>query len=123
MTKNNHQIRYWAGGTGMTKTSILSVLRMEGFDPHVWFGQDGDVYPLNTVPYQRIIWVAEGALTVQLPEQGQEFELQPGDRLDLPAGIPHVSMVSAEPLICVEARRYVSDRSSTADLSTKELLG
>ncbi len=121
MIEPDDQIRCWSGGDGLTKTAIQSTLQMQGFEPQIWLGRSGDVYPLGTVPYQRIIWVAEGTLTVNLPEQQQEFKLKRGDCLNLPANIPHLTVVGSEKLVCVEARRYQAAPSSKADVSTKEL--
>lgn len=121
MEKTNDSIRHWSGGAGLTRTSIQSVLHMQGFEPHVWLGRRGDIYPLNTVPYHRIIWVAEGTLQVHLPEWERQLHLKRGDRLDLPAGTPHKTVVCSDKLICVEARRYIPGYPSRADLSTKEL--
>ena len=122
MANNIDEIRCWSGGAGLTKMAIWSVLRMQGFDPHIWFGYNGDVSPVESVPYKRVIWVAQGTITVHLPEQNQEFNLQRGDRLDLPARIPHSTIVRSDEFVCVEARRHVpTARRKDKDLSTKEL--
>jgi hypothetical protein len=121
MSKTSEYAHYYSGGRGLTKTSISLVLEMQGFDPYAWFGRKEDVYPVRAVPYQRILWVVEGTIIIQLPAQDQEFTLNRGDRLDLSAGIPHQIIICSRRSICIEACGYEPIRREQVDLSTKEL--
>lgn len=78
-------------------------MQMEGLQPYIWTGLPGNVYTMRGSPYHRIMWVAEGSITVRLPDNGQLITLKKGDRLDLPPGLPHQAVVGVEGAICVEA--------------------
>ncbi len=97
-------IRYWSGGRGLTQIAIWTLLCMQGFWPRVWLGRRGEECPLCDLPRQRILWVAEGLLIVRLPDHDQTFVLRRGDRLEIPAHVPHEAIIESSRLVCVEAR-------------------
>jgi hypothetical protein len=97
--------RYWVGGAALTRVSISLLLSSEGLETHTWQGEVGEVYHLLSLPYQRILWVAQGSLIVNLPLTKQKFILHKGDRLDLLPNIEHLAIVGPVGVICVEARR------------------
>jgi hypothetical protein len=76
---------------------------MEGLRPSVWSGLPGNVYFMRNLPNHRILWIAEGSLTVQLADENRLITLGKGDRLDLPSGTSYQAVVGAEGLLCVEA--------------------
>lgn len=121
MSKASHHAQYYSGGAGLTQTAILSLLQMQGYDPYAWFGQKKDVYPVRAVPYQRILWVVEGTITIQLPEEGQEFNLSRGDRLDLAAGIPHTIVIRSQRSICIEAYGDQPVRRPQSELQNRHI--
>jgi quercetin dioxygenase-like cupin family protein len=96
-------IQKWAGGSGLNQFAIQHLLRMEGVQPMTWLGTPGNIYYLRTMPHHRIIWVAEGSMIVELPEEGRWIKLEKGDRLDLPPGAPHQIVVGKHGVVCLEA--------------------
>jgi len=44
-----------------------------------------------------------GSIVFGLADRAEAFELQPGDRLDLPAGTKHDALVGDEGVTCLEA--------------------
>lgn len=105
-SKTTSFVRHWVGGPALTKVSIRLLLDCEGLDSQVWQGGIGDVYHLQSLPYQRILWVAEGSLIINLPLTKQKFILKKGDRLDLLPNTEHQAIVGPVGVVCVEARRF-----------------
>jgi len=52
-----------------------------------------------------VLYCARGSIRFDVPASGESFELQPGDRLDIPPGTSHSALVGPEGATCVEAAR------------------
>ena len=79
----------WNRETPPSLEALRSALTGEGLTVSEWADPSGTVYPVHTHEYAEVRVVVRGRLRVGLPETGEEFILNPGDRLDLPAGVPH----------------------------------
>jgi quercetin dioxygenase-like cupin family protein len=84
---------------------LLARSQAEGLQPYEWRNAAGDKYSPHRHTYNKVIYVARGAITFGLPELGQAITLVAGDRLDLPAGILHDAVVGAEGVVCLEAHQ------------------
>lgn len=78
-------------------------MRVEGLDPYSWSNSPGDRYSAHRHSYDKVIYVVRGSIKFGLPELGESVELNPGDRLDLPAGVMHDAVVGPEGVRCLEA--------------------
>ncbi len=103
MSKITKHIRKWSGGTGLTDIAIRNLMRTEGLQPFAWSGTPGQMDHLHTASYRRVVWVADGSITFNLPHEGQQLTLRKGDRLDLPPGVAHRAVVGPAGLVCLEA--------------------
>jgi hypothetical protein len=83
-------------------------MQMEGLKPFTWTGLPNNIYYLQRLAYRRILWVVEGSMMVELPEESRYIKLDKGDRLELPAGAPHQIMVGSKGLVCMEAQRRLT---------------
>jgi quercetin dioxygenase-like cupin family protein len=49
------------------------------------------------------LYVVEGTVEISLPDSNQRMNLRAGDRVDIPAGVRHGTIVGANGAKCVEA--------------------
>ena len=71
--------------------TVRRALEREGMVTAWWSDVPGTRVPVHTHSFPETRWVIEGYLRVTAGSDA--VELGPGDRLDLPAGIPHASEV------------------------------
>jgi quercetin dioxygenase-like cupin family protein len=76
----------------------------EGLSPYSWSNGPFDVYAPHSHTYNKVIYVVQGSITFGLPELDRKLSLNPGDRLDLPAGTVHDATVGAGGVVCLEAQ-------------------
>jgi quercetin dioxygenase-like cupin family protein len=82
-------------------SSVSSRLRAEGLDATSWSNGPGDRYPIHEHGYDKVIVVESGSIRFGTP--GASFDLNEGDRLELPAGTRHDAVVGASGVACLEA--------------------
>lgn len=93
----------WTGHEIPTEAAIRHVLEAEGLRYEQWSSGPLDVYFAHSHPYNKAIYVVEGAITFVLTKDGSRFTMKVGDRLDLPAGTMHEAVVSTLGVKCFEA--------------------
>lgn len=79
----------WHKETAPSLEALRAALTGEGFHVYEWADPPGTVYAVHVHDYCEVRWVIRGKLRIGLPESGEEFTLEPGDRLDVPANVPH----------------------------------
>lgn len=75
----------------------------EGLTPETWSNQAGYAYAEHSHPYHKVLYCIAGEITFHT--NSGDVEMQPGDRLDLPAGTPHSATVGPQGVTCMEAPR------------------
>ncbi len=96
----------WNKATAPSIETLRQALVEEGFTILEWVDLSGTIYPVHTHAYPETRTVVRGYLRVGLPETDEEFVLGPGDRLDLPANIPHwADVTSSEPVVYLSAAK------------------
>ena len=95
----------WAGSTPPTESTLRKLYADEGMSPYQWSNGPHDVYSAHTHSYNKVIYVVRGSITFGLPELGQKYTLNAGDRLDLPAGTVHDAVVGAQGVVCLEGHK------------------
>ncbi len=95
----------WPGSESPTESLLLKLMMDEGLNPYSWSNGAHELYFAHSHGYNKVIYVVRGAITFGLPQSGQKFHLKAGDRLDLPAGIPHDAQVGASGVTCLEGRQ------------------
>jgi len=103
MNDNSIKVTKWSEDKKPEKAALLQKMSQEGLDPYSWSNGPGDVYGAHQHPYHKVIYVVSGSITFGLPEEGGSFDLQAGDRLDLPAGVIHDAVVGQNGVVCLEA--------------------
>jgi quercetin dioxygenase-like cupin family protein len=82
---------------------VRTRLRTEGLDAGPWSNGPGDRYAAHQHMYDKVIAVERGSIRFGLPERGDGIDLEPGDRLELPAGTVHDAVVGGAGVTCLEA--------------------
>jgi quercetin dioxygenase-like cupin family protein len=52
-----------------------------------------------------VLYCTRGSIRFDLPESGESFDLNAGDRLDIPPGTTHSAIVGPDGVTCLEAAR------------------
>lgn len=78
-------------------------LRAEGLEPRSWANGSFDRYAAHDHDYDKVLVCASGSIRFGLPGAGRSVDLEPGDRLDLPAGTRHDAVVGEHGVVCLEA--------------------
>jgi len=81
-------------------------MQAENLSPYMWANDSGYRYPVHSHDYHKVIYCLEGGIWFTLPDEGDRaIELEPGDRLDLPAGVRHGAIVGMDGVTCLEGHR------------------
>jgi quercetin dioxygenase-like cupin family protein len=105
MEQDGINVRKWPDDPAPDEEEIRKILDAEGLRPYRWSNSPGDVYSAHSHTFHKVIYVVKGSIIFGLPNLGDEIQLHPGDRLDLPAGVTHNAIVGDEGVICLEAHR------------------
>jgi quercetin dioxygenase-like cupin family protein len=84
---------------------LLARLAGEGLIAQTWSNGPGDAYAGHAHGYDKVIVVVEGSIRFTVAAAGVSLELDPGDRLELPAGTVHEARVGPAGVRCLEAHR------------------
>lgn len=86
-----------------SETELWQMLKEEGYVPDRWANRPGHLYAEHWHPFNKVVIVARGSITFRDCSTGQEFEMLPGDRLFVPAGLVHSAIVGPRGVSCFEA--------------------
>jgi quercetin dioxygenase-like cupin family protein len=86
------------------ETDLRGRLEAEADSCYGWSNGPGTVYGAHTHTYRKILYCLRGSIRFDLVAGGQSIDLQPGDRLDLPAGTPHAAVVGPGGVTCIEGQ-------------------
>ena len=97
------KITRWQGGQRPTLAGITRSMRAEGLRPYMWINGANHRYAVRTHGYHKVLYVIEGALNITLPDSNQQIDLRSGDRIDIPPGVRHGTLIGKNGVKCVEA--------------------
>lgn len=66
-----------------------------------WSNGPGDTYSWHQHPYRKVLYCVRGGIVFHTRDG--DFELRPGDRIDVDPGTPHAATVGPDGVECVEA--------------------
>lgn len=101
--QNGVQVRRWQGGQHPTLGAITRQMQDEGLRPYMWMNMPNHRHAVRSHGYHKVLYVIDGTLEVTLPDSNQRVRLRSGDRLDIPAGVRHGTIVGMGGAKCVEA--------------------
>ena len=97
------RVTRWHGSQHPTFSVITRDMKKEGLRPYMWVNAPNHRYGVRTHGYDKVLYVVEGTVEISLPDSNQRMNLRAGDRVDIPAGIRHGTIVGANGAKCVEA--------------------
>ncbi len=80
-------------------------LKSEQMSAQWWGNAPGDTYSEHSHAYHKVLYCGRGSIVFHT-EDG-DFELQPGDRLDIEPGTGHSATVGSDGCECVEGHKQV----------------
>lgn len=91
------------------RVTLEAVLRNEGLErPHGWGNAPGDTYSRHRHAYHKVLYCVSGSITFHT--EAGDYPLEPGDRLEIPAGVDHSATVGPGGVHCIEASRPAAAR-------------
>jgi len=78
-------------------------MRAEGLEFSSWSSMPGERFEEHVHDFDKVVVVVDGRITFGLPGYGVGFLLTPGERLDLPANVPHDALVGDKGVSCFES--------------------
>ncbi len=81
---------------------IAKEFGLQGLRPFRWSNGTGERYGAHTHDYHKVLFCVSGSITFNV--EGESVLMNPGDRLDLPAGKSHSAVVGPEGVVCMEAQ-------------------
>lgn len=108
MTSNQLVVKRWTWDKTLSEMAILRHMEMEGLETQRWKNEPGTKYEAHVHDYDKVILIMRGSITFRLPKTGEEVSLNPGDKLELPAGLSHEAVVGPMGVVCLEGHRKVT---------------
>ena len=105
MPRPEVKVVLWEGRGRPDLERLREQLAGEGYQAVKWSGEPYQVYLPHAHIYTELLWLVEGSLTVILAEARRMLELNPGDRVEVPAGTPHASQAGPEGAVYLAATR------------------
>lgn len=93
----------WHGGQHPTFSTITRQMKKEGLRPYMWSNMPNSRFGVRSHGYDKVLYVIEGVVEITLPDSNQRLVLRAGDRIDVPSGVRHGTIVGASGAKCVEA--------------------
>lgn len=88
----------------MTRPELLERLRREAREVHSWSNAPGDRYGWHSHAYTKILYCLGGSIDF-IVAPGERIHLEPGDRMELPAGTSHSAVVGDAGVTCAEGKK------------------
>jgi len=95
----------WPSTNPPSEATVTATLREAGLRPSAWSSGPGDRYTAHSHSYHKVLYCARGSIRFDLPGSGGSFDLNAGDRLDIPPGTTHSAIVGPDGVSCIEAAR------------------
>jgi quercetin dioxygenase-like cupin family protein len=112
MTSQSFTVKRWQWDKTLSEAAIIRHMEMEGLVTQRWKNEPGTRHQAHTYEYEKTILVMRGSIIFRITETGEEVALNPGDRLELPAGIAHEAIVGPMGVVCLEGHRKPSISSN-----------
>jgi len=88
-----------------TFEDLMAKLKGEASGCYSWSNGPGDRYAAHTHSYEKVLYCVDGSITFALESEGKRLELNPGDRMVLPAETVHSAVVGPSGCTCIEGHR------------------
>lgn len=96
----------WSGDNPPDEKAIRALLELESKQIELWSNASGDRYPVHSHEFHKVVYCVEGSIWFMITdERDREVELNPGDRIDIPAGVRHSAIAGMDGVTCLEAHK------------------
>ena len=96
----------WTGEDQPDENVLRTLLERESSQIELWANASGDRYPVSSHEYHKVVYCVEGSIWFMITdERDREVELNPGDRIDIPAGVRHSAIAGLDGVTCLEAHK------------------
>ena len=92
-----------AQGQAPDERELRQRFERDGLTPHSWSNGPRDRYERHAHGYHKVLYCISGSIVFHTDDG--DFELAPGDRLDVEPGTDHSATVGPEGVRCIEAAR------------------
>ncbi len=93
----------WQQSAEPDEATLRALLEKENLSISIWAWESGERFPVQKSTLARAIYCIEGGIWFTLTdEKDRMIELEPGDRLDIPAGVRHGAIVGMDGVTCLE---------------------
>jgi quercetin dioxygenase-like cupin family protein len=93
----------WRGGQHPSYQTITQKMHDEGLRPYTWSNGPNCRDTVRSHGYSKVLYCVEGSVEVVLPDVNQTVVLRPGDRMELPRGVRHATIIGPRGAQCVES--------------------
>ena len=95
----------WRGAQHPSLVAITQQMEAEGLRPYSWTNGPNFRIAVRSHGYTKVMYCVEGSLELVLPDLNQNVVLRPGDRLELPSGLRHATIIGPCGARCVESAK------------------
>jgi len=99
------RVSLWDGPGRPTEETLRARLTADGYQTVKWSSEPATGYPPHAHIYPEVLWLVSGSLTVILLAEKRLLELVAGDRIEIPRGLTHGTMASADGAVYLLATR------------------
>ena len=96
-------VKRWEGREEPSASEIQGLFKGEGLSPSGWSNGPGDRYAEHRHSYHKVLYCVKGSIIFE--SLNEKTELQAGDRMEIPPGVPHSAVVGPKGVSCMEASR------------------
>ncbi|MGB3941315.1 MAG: cupin domain-containing protein [Candidatus Manganitrophaceae bacterium] len=94
---------HWPHKHPLPEAEVIAFFESRHLSPSRWLNGPGEIYSVHTHSYRKTLFCIQGSIVFTLPDLDRTIELRPGDRLIIPAGVPHGATVGPDGVVCIEA--------------------
>ena len=100
-----YKLTAWREENPVTEDEIRKRLTAEGLTPTAWSKNPGETQEEQEHPQHTVVYCVKGMIRFNFPAENDYADLMPGDRLDLPPGTNHGTMIGPAGVTCLEAQK------------------
>ena len=102
---NEVKVVRWRGGQHPTFQAITQKMEQEGLRPYASSNGPNSRIAARSHGYAKVLYCVEGSLELFFPDVSQSLLLRPGDRVELPRGLRHATIVGSQGARCLECAK------------------
>ena len=102
---NEIKVTRWRGGQHPTLEAISQKMQQEGLRPYASSNGPNTRIAARSHGYSKVLYCVAGSVDLFFPDVNQTLALRPGDRVELPLGLRHATIVGPQGAQCLECAK------------------